>query len=178
MQTTQSSFLNLALKTIVVHTLTYFLVGLVAFTVFNYSAQFAKPGMASFMRPTNEPIVALGPALQPIRGILFALAFFPLREILFGRKNGWLVTWLMLVTLGIFSTFGPAPGSVEGLIYTTIPIRDQLSGGIFEVLTQSLLLSGILYYWVNHPGQRWLNWVLGILFVLAILMSIMGFVMA
>jgi hypothetical protein len=28
---------------------------------------------------------------------------------------------------------------------------------------------------VNHPEKRWLNWLLGILFVLVLLMSIMGF---
>jgi len=174
----QPTFWGLTLKTIVVHTLTYFLAGAVAFTLFNYSAQFAKPEMATFMRPTNEPIVALGPALQPIRGLLFALVFFPLREILFGRKNGWLITWLMLVSIGILSTFGPAIGSVEGLIYTSLPLRDHFSGGTLEVLTQSFLLSAILFYWVNHPEKRWLNWVLGILFVLVILMSVMGFLMA
>ena len=172
------SFWSLAVKTAIVHTLTYFFVGLVAFTVFNYSAQFAQPEMATFMRPTSEPIVALGPALQPIRGILFALAFFPLREILFGRKNGWLVTWLLLVSLGIFSTFGPAPGSVEGLIYMRLSIREQLSGGLLEVLSQSFLLSAILYYWVNHSEKRWLNWVFGVLFALVILMSAMGFLLA
>ena len=122
--------------------------------------------------------MALGPALQPIRGILFALAFYPLREILFRRKNGWLVTWLLLVSLGIFSTFGPSPGSVEGMIYTSLPIRDHLSGGLLEVLSQSFLLSGILYYWVNHPEKRWLSWGMGIVFVLAVLMSFMGFLMA
>ena len=172
------TFLNIALKTIVVHTVTYFLAGLVAFTVFNYTARFAEPGLAGLMRPTSEPLIALGPALQPIRGFLFALAFFPLREILFGRKNGWLVTWLLLVILGIFSTFGPAPGSVEGLIYTTIPVQTQLSGGLLEVLSQSFLLSAILYYWINHPEKRWLNWVLGILFVSVFLMSFLGFMVA
>lgn len=173
-----NTFWNITFKTIVVHTVTYFLAGLVAFTVFNYTARFAEPGLAGLMRPTSEPIIALGPALQPIRGLLFALAFFPLREILFGRKNGWLVTWLLLVTLGIFSTFAAASGSVEGLIYTTIPVQAQLSGGLLEVLSQSFLLSAILYYWINHPEKRWLNWVLGVLFVLVFLMSILGFVMA
>jgi hypothetical protein len=178
MKDIQHTFLNITLKTIVVHTVTYFLVGLVAFTVFNYTARFTEPGLAGLMRPTSEPIITLGPALQPIRGLLFALAFFPLRETLFGKKKGWLITWLLLVTLGIFSTFGPAPGSVEGLIYTTIPVQTQLSGGLLEVLSQSFLLSTILYYWINHPEKRWLNWVLGILFVLVFLMSILGFVMA
>lgn len=178
MTNTHTTFWGLTVKTIVVHTVTYFLVGLVAFNVLNYSVKFATPALASFMRPTNDRIVALGPALQPIRGILFALVFYPLREILFGKRNGWLITWLMLVSLGIFSTFGAASGSVEGLIYTTIPIRTQLSGGLLEVLSQSFLLSTILYYWINHPKKRWINWVLGILFVLAVLLSVLGFLMA
>jgi hypothetical protein len=178
MKENQISLPGLTLKTIVVHTVTYFVVGLIAYNVFNYAADFAQADMRTWMRQTDDPIVALGPALQFIRGILFAMAFYPLREILFGRKNGWLVTWLLLVSLGIFSTFGPAPGSVEGAIYTTLPLSGFFSGGMLEILTQSFLLSGILYYWVNHPEKRWLNWVLGIMFVLAVLMSLMGYLAA
>jgi hypothetical protein len=177
MSTRKLTFFDLAVKTIVVHTVTYFIIGLIAFTVFNYAVSYAEPGMAAFMRQTDDPIVALGPTLQPIRGVLFALAFFPLQEILFKRKNGWLVTWSLLVMLGIFSTFGPAPGSVEGLIYTTLPIRAQLSGGMLEVLAQSFALASLLYYWVNHPRVKWLNWVLGVLFVFALLLPLLGFLM-
>lgn len=175
---TSPTFWVLAIKTIVVHTVTYFLVGFVAFTVLDYTAQFAEPATAAYMRQTSDPIVALGPALQPIRGILFALVFYPLRDVLFGRPRGWLVIWLMLVSLGILSTFAAAPGSVEGVIYTTIPVLDQFTGGFFEVLTQSFLLSTVLYFWVNHPEQRWLNWVMGSAFVLLIALSLMGFWMA
>jgi hypothetical protein len=176
MKENQISLLCLTLKTIVAHTLTYFLVGLVASTVFNYAADFSRPELQGYMRQIGDPIIALGPALQPLRGILFALAFYPLREILFKRKNGWLVMWWLLVALGILSTFGPASGSVEGAIYTTLPLRDQfLSGGMLEILTQSFLFSSLLYYWVNHAENRWLNWLLGILFVLVVLMSMLGY---
>lgn len=170
---------GLTFKAIVSHTLTYFLVGLVASTVFNYAADFSRPELTAYMRQIGDPVIALGPALQPLRGILFALAFYPLREILFGKKNGWLITWWLLVALGILSTFGPASGSVEGAIYTRLPLVDQfLSGGMLEILTQSLLFSALLYYWVNHPERRWLNWLLGILFVLVILMSALGYLAA
>lgn len=179
MKDNQITLAGLTLKTIVAHTLTYFLVGLVASIVFNYSADFARPELRAYMRQLGDPIIALGPALQALRGILFALAFYPLREILFNKKNGWLITWWLLVALGIFSTFGPAPGSVEGAIYTTLPILDQFfSGGMLEILTQSFLFSTLLYYWVNHPEKRWLNWLLGILFALALLMSLMGYLAA
>lgn len=175
----RTTLLGLTLKSIVSHTLTYFLVGLIASVVFNYSADFARPELRTYMRQIGDPIIALGPALQPLRGILFALAFYPLREILFRRKNAWLITWWLLVALGILSTFGPAPGSVEGAIYTTLPILDQFfSGGMLEILTQSFLFSTLLYYWVNHPEKRWLNWLLGILFVLVVLMSLLGYLAA
>lgn len=179
MKENQITLFGLALKTIAAHTLTYFLLGLVSSIVFNYAADFARPELRNFMRQLGDPIIALGPALQTIRGVLFALAFYPLREILFGRKNGWLITWWLLVALGILSTFAPASGSVEGAIYTTLPIRDQFfSGGMLEILTQSFLFSALLYYWVNHPEKRWMNWLLGILFSLVILMSLMGYFLA
>ena len=171
------TFFGLTIKTVVVHTVTYFIMGLLALTFLEYRTAFAEPITREYMRQVNDPIVALGPALQFIRGILFALAFYPLREILFGRKNGWLITWLLLVMLGILSTFAAAPGSVEGLLYTKMPVGIQISGWL-EIVTQALLLSAILYYWVNHPKQKWLAWVLGVIYVLVIIFSILGFVMA
>jgi len=179
MKENQITLFGLTLKTIVAHTLTYFLVGLVASVVFNYSADFARPELRTYMRQIGDPIIALGPALQFLRGILFALAFYPLREILFRRQNGWLIMWWLLVALGIFSTFGPASGSVEGAIYTTLPILEQFfSGGMLEILTQSFLFSALLYYWVNHPEKRWMNWLLGILFGLILFMSLLGYLAA
>jgi hypothetical protein len=173
----QPAFFELAVKTIAVHTATYFVAGLLALTVLDYATRFAEPDMRTWLRQTNDPIVALGPALQPLRGLLFAIAFYPLREVLFGRKHSWLVLWLVLVMIGIFSTFGPSPGSIEGLIYMTIPPGHQL-GGLGEVLLQSLLLSAILCFWVNHPERRWLAWLLGGLCVLVVLLSVTGFLVA
>jgi hypothetical protein len=173
----QITFLGLTIKTIVVHTVTYFIMGLLALTILDYRSAFEGSVTREYMRQVSEPIVALGPALQFIRGILFAVVFYLLRDTLFGRRNGWLILWVMLVSLGILSTFGAAPGSVEGLLYTKMPVGLQISGWL-EVMTQALLLSVILFYWVNHPGKRWLAWVLGIIFILATLFSIMGYVLA
>ena len=178
MKNNEITLFGLTLKAIVAHTLTYFLVGFLAFTLFDYAAQFAQPEVRTWMRQTDDPIVALGPALQPIRGILFALAFYPLREVLFKRKNGWLITWWLLIALGILSTFGPTPGSVEGMIYLTPSSSGFFSGGMLEILTQSFLFSALLYYWVNHSEKRWMDWLLGILLVLTVLMSVMGYLAA
>lgn len=173
MSNNQPSFMTLAIKTIVVHTITYFLMGILASTFLNYAERFARPEMACWMRQLDDPLIMAGPLLQPIRGLIFALAFYPLREILFGRKSGWLISWWLLVALGILSTFGPPPGSIEGMIYTRIPILDQLVGWL-EVVPQALLLSVILFYWVNHPEKKWLNWVMGAVFFVMILMPVAG----
>ena len=167
----QPTLWGLIVKTSVAHTLTYFFMGILALTFLNYTEAFSTGVLASFMRPTDSPWVAAGPMLQPIRGLIFALAFYPLREIFFGKKNGWLILWWVLVALGILSTFGAATGSIEGMIYTIIPTSII---NYVEVVPQAFLLSAILYYWVNHPEKKWLNWVLGILFVLIMLMSALG----
>ena len=57
------------------------------------------------------------------------------------------------MALGILSTFGPAPGSIEGLVYTIIPVSDQLVG-LTEVVPQAFLFSLVLFFWVRHPEKR------------------------
>ena len=89
----QPGFGGLAVKTIVAHTVTYVLVGILAFILLDYAERFARPDMASWMRQTDDPMVMAGPLFQPIRGLIFALAFYSLREPLFGKRNGWLVMW-------------------------------------------------------------------------------------
>jgi len=173
MYSRRPTFWGITLKTIVVHTVTYFAVGLLAFTLFDYTTRFADPSMHGLMRQTDDPLVAAGPLFQPIRGFLFGIVFTMLRDALFRSRGGWFTMWVMLVLVGIFSTFGPTPGSVEGVIYTTLPITGQLFG-LIEVLLQSLLLSVITTYWVSHPKARWLNWVLGILFALVLILPSLG----
>lgn len=163
----------LTVKTVVVHTITYFIAGILAYTLGGYEKTFAEPPLSHFMRPTTDPMVMAGPLFQPIRGVIFALALYPLRTVLFGQRRGWLILWWLLLALGVLSTYGPSPGSVEGLIYTVIPPLDQILG-LWEVLLQSLLFSTILFYWVRHPGERWLNWALGVAFTIVMILPVLG----
>ncbi|HEX7555690.1 MAG TPA: hypothetical protein VF338_03620 [Leptolinea sp.] len=165
--------LSITLKTILVHTTTYFLIGLVSFTLFDYSAKYADPVLGNFMRQTTHPLVAAGALFQVLRGLLFGLVFYTLRDIVFARKNGWLILWFVLLVVGVISPFGPSPGSIEGLVYTNVPMWFHLMG-LPEVIIQSLLLAFFTFYWTNHPEKRWLGWMFGILFILVVIMSIMG----
>lgn len=169
----QITLSGLTVRTVIVHTVTYFAAGLLALTLGGYESTFAEPPLSYFMRPVSDPWVMAGPLFQPVRGVIFSLALYPLRSVLFAERRGWLTLWWLLLALGVLSTFGPAPGSVEGMIYTTIPPVDQLLG-LWEVLLQTFLLSIILSYWVNHPEKRWLNWTLGIVFCVLMILPVLG----
>lgn len=173
MATKPTTLFALTVKTIVMHTLTYFLMGILAATLLNYAERFARPEMICWMRPTTDPLVMAGVLFQPLRGIVFALVFFPLRQQLFDKRTGWLLLWWLLVGLGILATFGPAPGSIEGLVYTVIPWTDQVIGWL-EVVPQAFLLSLGLWAWVRHSENRWLNWALGVAFVIVMLLPVLG----
>jgi hypothetical protein len=173
----QVTLSSLTVKTVVLHTVTYLVAGLLAYTLGGYEKTFSEPPLSYFMRPTSDRLVMAGPLFQPIRGVIFALALYPLRSVLFAERRGWLILWWLLLALGVLSTFGPAPGSVEGLIYTIIPPRAQILG-LWEVLLQSLLFSVVLFHWVNRPEERSMNWILGIAFVIAMILPVMGLLFA
>jgi hypothetical protein len=164
---------TIILKTVVAHTVTYFIMGLLAFVLFDYQGLYADTELRHLMRQTTEPIVMAGPLFQPLRGLIFGIAFVILRRSWLEQKNGWLRMWGVLVGLGILGTFGPSPGSIEGMVYTTLPIRLHLIGAP-EVILQSLLLSVVVFYWVRHPEKRWLRWFLGAAFCLAVILPALG----
>lgn len=105
----------------------------------------------SIFKPTTDPWVMAGPLLQPIRGVVFALAFYPIRRPLFGDKLGWINLWWLLVALGILSTFGPAPGSIEAIIYTN---QDLSVFSYVEVVPQAFTFSCILFYWMKNENLK------------------------
>ena len=173
MQAERPSFIETVLKTIVVHTITYFLLGLVSFAFLDYSARFSDPVVAQYFRSTDDPLVTAGPLFQPIRGLLLGCILFLLREPFFTKKNGWLTLWATLVVVGILSPYVGAPGSLEGLVYSKVPFSLQLTL-LPEVILQTLLFSAVLFYWVNHPKKKWLTWLLVVSFFLMLVLPALG----
>jgi hypothetical protein len=173
MTSEQPAFFPLASRAVAVHTVTYMLMGVLAASLLDYRAVFARPDMACWMRPIDDPLVMFGPLLQPLRGLVFALVIYPLRQVFFGRRGGWMLLWGTLVGLGILNTYGPAPGSLEAMLYTVIPIPNQLLGYL-ELVPQAGLFAFLLVYWVDHPEKRWLTRTLAVVFALAIALPLLG----
>ena len=157
------------------HIITYFFAGVLAYGFLDYKDLFSTPPFSYFMRPSNAAIISAGPVLQIIRGFIFTLALWPFRKTILETNYGWLKLWGLLLGLSILSTASAAPGSIEGFIYTTIPINKQVIG-YFELMPQTLLFSLIVYYWYKRQGKSW-NVISIILVTAIILMSIMGYIM-
>ena len=173
MQDSQPRFLPLAAKTVACHSITYMILGVLAYHFLHYADFINNP--CSGMRPITSLWVILGVPLQVFRGVLFASVFYLLREQLFGRKNGWLLMAWMLVGIGILGTFAAPAGSLEGFIFTTTPIWMQVRGYL-EIVTQAVLLSALLCFWVNHPEKKWLNWTLGVAYAVCVALPMMALV--
>jgi len=168
----QESFGGFAGRVTSCHLVTYFIAGALAYTLLDYGALFQTSGFSCLMRPVTSRWVAAGPALQVIRGLIFAVVLYPFRSVFLSGGRGWLRLWGLLVGLAIFSTAGAAPGSVEGMIYTKIPLGSQLIG-LPEVLLQTLAFSLLLTVWSRHPHRAW-TIVMGSLTALGILLSLAG----
>jgi hypothetical protein len=154
------------------HLVSYFAAGIVAYNLFDYREFFSTGPLAALMRPVDSPEVALGPSLQVVRGLLFALVLWPFRRVILERDRGWLYLWGLFVGLAVLGTAGPTFGSFEGLIYTQLPLADHLRG-LPEVVAQTLLFSLMLFYWHRRPRRIW-NIAMGVAGGLIVLMSVAG----
>lgn len=151
---------------------TYMLMGVIAASALNYREVFDNSLLSCLYKPFDSPWIAAGPGLQVFRGLIFSLALWFFRDNFLYQKNGWLKLWGLIVGLSILSTTGATPGSIEGMIYTKIPVSDQVLG-YFEVIPQTGLFAVIVYWWYQKPKKLW-NIIAAILLFLIILMSFMG----
>lgn len=154
------------------HVATYAAAGVVASQLFDYATLFQSEGFAAFMRPLDSRWVAAGPGLQVFRGVLFGVVLFPFRHVFLAEPNGWLKLWGLFLGLAILGTAGPAPGSIEGFIFTTLPPSRQLLG-LVEVVVQTLAFSLVLVAAYRTTGRA-TDIILGIVAALVVGMSVVA----
>jgi len=159
------------------HTIAYWIAGVIAFYCFNYQELWATEAMSAFYRNLNDPIVALGPVTQIIRGIIIALILLPLRKTFFEEKYGLIKLGLIIFGFSVISTYGAAISSFEGFIHLKVPFKDQILGFPEAIIWLSLFI-GILYVSIKYSHKKIIT-ILSIIIVLLIcLMGIMGFMNA
>jgi len=147
------NFLVFALKVVVAHTVTYTIAGILSATLNDYPSLFQEPVVNQFMRPYDSEIVMFAPLLQIFRGLIYAVFFYPFMGFFHSKKMGWLYMWSIFVMVGIIGTPAAAPGSLEGLIFTQLPLHFHFVG-YPEILTQTLVFSVWVYYWDKKRNNK------------------------
>jgi len=145
-------FLNFTGKVVIVHTVTYFVFGLLMASLFDYGRLYQQEIIRDFVRPIDSSYMLLGPLVQPIRGLLFAFGLWPIRNTIMENKRGWLILWSLFVVFGILGTPAAAPSSLEGIIYSKLPLWYHLIG-LPEIALQTLAFSLILVWWEKRRYQ-------------------------
>ena len=171
-----NEFLGFLGRVIVAHFLTYFLMGIVfavsGLNVIVYYEQNPDPLVNAFFRPTTSLWVVAGPLFQLLRGALIALTLYPFRKVFLEDKRGWLYLWGIFLSLAILVPSGAAPGSMEGVIYTTLPFMLHLIG-LPEIMLQTLAFSWLVVFWDHHQVKK-LSIPLVVVFTLILLMLVFG----
>lgn len=137
------------LKVTGLHLLTYVVCGIIFSVLFDYHSLFTMEGVKDFMKEVGGTSTHIGPWVNVLRGILFGLALLLFKDSFIGQKFGWLKLWGILSIIGIINTPGPAPFSIEGVVYTTLPLEFHLKG-LPEILVQTLMFA----YFMAKPASN------------------------
>jgi len=166
----KDSFGRFSWKVISLHMITYMIAGMIFSTFFSYEQLYKTGALSKLMKDFSSPWIFAGPSLQLIRGFLFALVLWPFYDFIFLKPKGWILLWLLFIGFAILGTAGPSPGSLEGVIYTQLSIKEHLIG-LPETVLQTMAFSFLLHYWCNHQKKYFtIISVLGVALIL--LMSI------
>jgi hypothetical protein len=171
----QNNSFKFVYRITIAHTVAYFFAGIFAVVFMNYREHFASESLGPLMLPVNSPMVALGPGLNIIRGVMLGLILLPVRNMILGDK-GFIKLAILTLGLSFISTIGPTPGSFEGYIYTKLPFQYHLLG-IPETLLYVAIFAGIPYLWYKTE-KKYFNVIAIVLVVLILLMSIAGYMQA
>lgn len=131
----------------IVHTVTYFIAGMIFFYLVNYRDLFSISEYA-YMRPPEHPLVILGPSLQILRGAFLAVAFLPFRKVIVESKRGWLYLFVAVWFLMHVGADASDPGKIEGFIYA-----DYTAATHFATWPESIF-SSLTFAWLFHTWER------------------------
>lgn len=128
------------IKVTVAHFVSYLICGLIFSKLFNYEVLFKLDNVQYFMRDAYGNSSLIGPFVQIIRGALIGFILLILKDNILKKKNSWLYLWIIFAGLGIVCTPGAAPASIEGIVYSQLPLEFHLKTAP-ELLVQTLLFS-------------------------------------
>ena len=143
---------NFVFRVMLIHVITYIVCGIIFSALFNYEELFQLGNTKYFMHPYDSSSSYIGMIVQVFRGLIFGFILLLLKDSMLKTRHGWLKLWALIVVIGIFNTPGPAPCSIEGIIYTQLPLELHLKGAP-EILIQTLLFSFLVANPIKFKGN-------------------------
>ncbi|MGA3108391.1 MAG: hypothetical protein ABSD99_02895 [Candidatus Bathyarchaeia archaeon] len=146
---TGKSFALFTSRTIVVHIVTYFIAGMLAYFI-QWGGVYGGSTMQTYMKPSNE----FGPWVIPsqiLRGLILAVALYPfLGRILELKRWGWLSVSSLYLLIGTIAGSG---GVIEHIVFTTTPVFFTLAT-LPEIVVQGLMFGYLLVLWEQRSHPR------------------------
>ncbi len=138
--------LKFTLRFLTVHVITYTAFGIFFMVICGYFEYFASdPLFQEIMKESDALSVRLAIPAQMFRGALLALAIYPFREIVVGRRFGWLKLFFLLFILTSVGSVITGPGSIEGFLYTRFSFNPLI--GYPEISLQMFAFSWLFCRW-------------------------------
>lgn len=144
------TFWSFALKLTTVHTVTYFIAGQVSFRTLLGPYVVGPKALTWYFKDPSDFVSWVLPD-QILRGILLAIALYPFRQriIELGTWRGGLAIAGVYLLVGQFACPGTSPGSLEGFVFTRLPIDFQFAV-LPEIIAQGLALGLLLSWWEGY----------------------------
>jgi len=130
---------------------TYFVIGLPFLAI--QSALPESGRVALDFYETFRPFGLMAVVGQILRGLAFALVFYPFYNILFESARGRLILFGAMWGIALFGSVEPQPGSIEGIIYTTISFTEHLYA-LTSIALQMLLFVWLFFKWETLSRKK------------------------
>jgi hypothetical protein len=150
--------LSFVSKVTAVHFVTYYIAGMISFrlVLYHYMPGIGDRALPSYYKDLNDFALWVIPG-QIARGILLGIALYPFRArfLELGHWGGLAIAGLYLL-IGQFACPGTSPGSIEGFVYTRLPLDFQFAV-MPEIIGQGLALGYLVYFWERYTSRPRLN---------------------
>jgi len=156
-------FIIFACKVIVIHTVTYFIVGATAYNLLTKEYYTGPdPVFGAFMRTPDDPeswshVMRWFIPAQILRGVLMAIVLYPLFDKLleWDFKKRFLIISGLYIVLGYWAATVAAPGTIEGMVYMKPIITPYMHLIVQpEIVAQGLALGAWLAWWMPPRTLR------------------------
>lgn len=146
------AFVGFAVRSTVLHVLTYFVIGAVSYWLVARRYWTGSEALPWLRNPEGEFVQRWFLPAQIVRGVLHAVALFPLRETLLDmRRSGGLVVASLLLLIGSIAGIS---GAIEDWVYTTTFHLGLFMAHLPEIVLQTLAYGYLLLAWERRVERK------------------------